>query len=59
MIDRAEIVAAITAQLPHRRFITIVGPGGIGKTTVALAVARGLIEAHGHGAAFVDLAPVR
>ena len=58
MIDRAEIVEAITAQLPHRRFITIVGPGGIGKTTVALAVARGLIEGHGHGATFVDLAPV-
>ena len=58
MIDRAEIVGAITAQLPHRRFITIVGPGGIGKTTVALAVARGLSEAHGHGATFVDLAPV-
>jgi predicted ATPase/DNA-binding winged helix-turn-helix (wHTH) protein len=58
MIDRAEVVEAITAQLPHRRFITIVGPGGIGKTTVALAVARGLIEGHGHKATFVDLAPV-
>ena len=58
LIDRAEIVGAITAQLPHRRFITIVGPGGIGKTTVALAVARDLSEAHGHGAALVDLAPV-
>jgi predicted ATPase/DNA-binding winged helix-turn-helix (wHTH) protein len=58
LIDRAEIIGAITADLPHRRLITIVGPGGIGKTTVALAVARGLIEAHGHGAALVDLAQV-
>ena len=58
MIDRAQIVGAITAQLPHLRFITIVGPGGIGKTTVALAAARKLIEAHEHGATFVDLAPV-
>jgi predicted ATPase/DNA-binding winged helix-turn-helix (wHTH) protein len=58
LIDRAEIIGAITADLPHRRCITIVGPGGIGKTTVALAVARGLIEAHGHGAALVDLAQV-
>jgi DNA-binding winged helix-turn-helix (wHTH) protein len=57
LIDRAEIVGAVTAELPRRRCITIVGPGGIGKTTVALAVARGL-EAHGHGAALVDLAQV-
>jgi DNA-binding winged helix-turn-helix (wHTH) protein len=41
LIDRAEIIGAITADLPRRRLITIVGPGGIGKTTVALAVARG------------------
>jgi DNA-binding winged helix-turn-helix (wHTH) protein len=40
MIDRADSVEALTAQLPHQRFITVVGPGGIGKTTVALAVAR-------------------
>src|SRR5262245_42612895 len=58
LIDRAENIGAITAELSHRRFITIVGPGGIGKTTVALAVARGLIEAHGYGAALVDLAQV-
>ena len=44
MIDRADSVAALTAHLPHQRFITVVGPGGIGKTTVALAVARRLAE---------------
>src|SRR5919106_2430708 len=34
IIDRADSVSAIAAQLSHQRFITIVGPGGIGKTTV-------------------------
>jgi predicted ATPase len=57
MIDRADAVAALTAQLSRHRLVTIVGPGGIGKTTVALAVARGLTGAYDHGVGFVDLAP--
>src|SRR5271166_5552892 len=40
MIGRDEAVAAVVARLSRRRLITIVGPGGIGKTTVALAVAE-------------------
>jgi predicted ATPase len=44
--------------LPQRRFITVVGPGGIGKTTVALAVAHGLIAPYRDGVWFVDLAPL-
>jgi DNA-binding winged helix-turn-helix (wHTH) protein len=39
MVGRDTVVDALAAQLPHRRFITVAGPGGIGKTTVALAVA--------------------
>jgi predicted ATPase/DNA-binding winged helix-turn-helix (wHTH) protein len=58
MIDRADSVGAIAAQFPHQRLITIVGPGGIGKTTVALAVARGLIDRYEHGVRFIDLASV-
>src|SRR5262249_18037367 len=45
-------------QLPRRRLLTIVGPGGIGKTTVALALAEALIAAYEHGIRFVDLAPL-
>jgi predicted ATPase len=56
MIDRADAAAALTAQLSRHRLVTIVGPGGIGKTTVALAVARELIGAYEHGVGFVDLA---
>jgi predicted ATPase/DNA-binding winged helix-turn-helix (wHTH) protein len=59
MIDRADAVAALMAKLSRHRLVTIVGPGGIGKTTVALAVARGLIGASKAGVGFVDLASVR
>ncbi len=59
VIDRSDRVGALPAQLLRCRFITIVGPGGIGKSTVALAVAEGLIEGYDHGVRFVDLAQIR
>ena len=40
MVGRAETVTALVEQLPGRRLVTVLGPGGIGKTTVALAVAH-------------------
>ena len=55
---RVHMAAAIVAQMPARRFITIAGPGGIGKTTVALAVADQLSGAYRDGVWLVDLAPV-
>ena len=42
LIGRADTVSRLAGQLPHQRFPTIVGPGGIGKTSVALAVAEAL-----------------
>ena len=50
MIGRDETVAALVSRLSRQRLVTIVGPGGIGKTTVALAVAervRTVSERHG------------
>ena len=58
MVGRGEVVDALLAQAPHERFITIVGPGGVGKTTVALAVAHKLSASFRDGVRFVDLAPV-
>ena len=46
MIGREEIVTTLVAQLSHQRLVTVVGPGGIGKTTVALAVAERMIAAY-------------
>src|SRR5262249_5353573 len=50
---------ALRRQLPQSRFVTVVGPSGIGKTTVALAVAESLVPAYEHGVRFVDLAPLQ
>ena len=58
MIGRADILASVVKQLPGRRFITIAGPGGIGKTTVALAVAEELRGSYKDGVRFVDLSPI-
>jgi predicted ATPase/DNA-binding winged helix-turn-helix (wHTH) protein len=58
MVGRADVVEAIVAQLPKRRFMTVAGPGGIGKTTVALAVADQLSASYRDGVRFIDLAPV-
>jgi len=58
MIGRADTVSTLAARLPRQRLITIVGPGGIGKTTVALAVAEALIPACEHGVWLIDLAPL-
>jgi DNA-binding winged helix-turn-helix (wHTH) protein len=58
LIGRSDTVTRIAAQLPRQRFLTIAGPGGIGKTSVALAVAEKLISAYEHGVWLVDLAPI-
>ncbi len=55
-LGRAREIAAVTDALGHSPIVTIVGPGGIGKTTVARAVAA---AAGGRdGVVFVRLTPV-
>src|SRR5215470_5332643 len=54
-LGRDDSISALLDQLPGRRFITIVGAGGIGKTTVALAVAETLVSAYEYGVRFLDL----
>jgi predicted ATPase/DNA-binding winged helix-turn-helix (wHTH) protein len=56
MVGRDDTVRELTQQLQEWRFVSIVGPGGVGKTTVAISVAHALIDGF-HGAAFfIDLA---
>lgn len=58
ILGRGEILDALPIRLKQRRLVTIVGPGGIGKTTVALAVADASISSYRDGARFLDLAPL-
>lgn len=57
-IGRSGIVAALAERLPEQRSLTLVGPGGIGKTTVAVAIAEHLFRATGREACFVDLSSI-
>jgi predicted ATPase len=53
---RDAVVGSLVRQLPVRRFMTLVGPCGIGKTTVAVRVAELLLEHYRDGVWRVDLA---
>ncbi|HTG17298.1 MAG TPA: winged helix-turn-helix domain-containing protein [Blastocatellia bacterium] len=55
MIGRETVVSEVTNKLRNERFVTLLGPGGIGKTTIALAVGRAAAEEFGGEVYFVDL----
>ncbi|WP_407187048.1 ATP-binding protein [Bradyrhizobium centrosematis] len=56
MVGRADAMAAVSDRLIASRFVTIAGPGGVGKTAVAVAIAHDLLETFSDAAHFVDLA---
>ena len=58
MIGRQALIDSLVQQLPERRFITLTGAGGIGKTTVALRVAELLIGHYRDGIRLLDLTPL-
>src|SRR5271170_670453 len=56
MVGRDDTVRELARQLQLWRFVCIVGPGGIGKTTVAVSVAHTLIDGFHDAVFFIDLA---
>jgi predicted ATPase/DNA-binding winged helix-turn-helix (wHTH) protein len=58
LFGRDEAVHAISAQLMANRFVSIVGPGGVGKTTVSVSVCRELFQVFEGEVYFVDLGPL-
>ena len=57
-VGRVEDVTRVRELLENDRLISVVGPGGSGKTRTVIETAGALIEAYPDGVWFVDLAPI-
>jgi predicted ATPase/DNA-binding winged helix-turn-helix (wHTH) protein len=58
VIGRGDIIATAVSRLSQHRLLTIVGPGGIGKTTVALATAEATSASCPDGVWFIGLSTI-
>jgi len=58
VLGREDLIASLATDLSRWRLITLVGPGGIGKTTVASALAAALTPSYRDGVRFIDLTPI-
>jgi predicted ATPase/class 3 adenylate cyclase len=57
-VGREEQIAEIRQLLDRARLLTLTGPGGTGKTRLALQIAAGTLTDYRDGCFFVDLAPI-
>jgi DNA-binding winged helix-turn-helix (wHTH) protein len=55
LVGRGELIAKLVERGSRERLLTIVGPGGIGKTSVAIAVAEQLANDYEDGVWMIDL----
>jgi len=57
-VGRQEEMEKVKGLLKESRLVTLVGPGGVGKTRLSMQVAADLVENFQHGVWLVELAPV-
>ena len=58
LVGRKHEAAEATALLARSRLLTLTGPGGIGKTRLAMRIAADQLGHFGDGVYFVDLSPI-
>jgi predicted ATPase/DNA-binding CsgD family transcriptional regulator/DNA-binding XRE family transcriptional regulator len=58
-VGREHELAELRQLITAHRLVTLLGPGGIGKTRLAVEIATGLVDAFAEGVVFVPLASVR
>jgi DNA-binding winged helix-turn-helix (wHTH) protein len=58
VIGRSDVIATAASRLSQHRLLTIIGPGGIGKTTVAVAAAEATNASYPDGVWFVGLSTI-
>jgi predicted ATPase/DNA-binding winged helix-turn-helix (wHTH) protein len=58
LIGRDPTIRDLISDLPQHRLLTLVGPPGIGKTSVAMAVGNCVAEEYDNGVCFVDLTSI-
>ncbi|WP_214403865.1 BTAD domain-containing putative transcriptional regulator [Pseudonocardia lacus] len=55
LVGRDEDVRGVRARLASARLVTLTGPGGVGKTRLAVAAAEGLVDRFADGVRFAEL----
>lgn len=58
IVGRDDLIASLEADLSSERLVTLTGPAGVGKTTVAVEVGRRVSISYSDGSALVDLGPL-
>ncbi len=59
LVGRHAELAQAVSFLQTRRLLTLTGPGGVGKTRLAIVLAHAVLQEYPDGVLFVDLSPVR